>query len=631
MKNYVIFFSLLCSVYGQVDVLNSSSVLKDEVESLKSNLSSKMSEDVSDENISSVEIISEKTSENSEISNLHFGYNYFKKDLSFFDNIPTPINYLLGPGDEISISMWGETNSRENYVINKDGAIFYENVGFINLSNLTLQQAKEILIERLATVFSTLQNTVNPTNLSVELGTLKSINIYTTGQVESPGINLVHPFSNIFTALVQSGGVKVDGSLRKIKHIRNGEEVQEIDFYKFFLDGTYDIDKEKLIDGDIIHVPIVDNRIKIDGEIINPLFYELKENETIEDLISFAGGFTSMSSNYITIDKIIPMEERPYEDFAMSSLNIDYRTQNDTSLNNGDYVFVLPISKVNTKVEVYGRVKNPGQYSSVNSSLKDILNLAGGFNDPIFRKTINDREIIILRQNENQFYGEEFMVAYNESAKFTLNPGDKIFVYEDINYKNNFTYRVEGQVNKPGTYPLTRGITLGKAIEIAGGLTELSSFGNISVGIEFTSITEDGDQEVTTELVADTDYDFELSQGTVITALPFENVVRVEGNVYNPGFVAVKEGRISMYQAIELAGGYKPYTLKDRVYVQRANGEIEKSNIFGGRAKRVFPGDTIFVPQDPNPQEFDITTFIADLSSTLANIAAILIIVDNNQ
>lgn len=631
MKNYVIFFSLLCSVYGQVDVLNSSSVLKDEVESLKSNLSSKMSEDVSDENISSVEIISEKTSENSEISNLHFGYNYFKKDLSFFDNIPTPINYLLGPGDEISISMWGETNSRENYVINKDGAIFYENVGFINLSNLTLQQAKEILIERLATVFSTLQNTVNPTNLSVELGTLKSINIYTTGQVESPGINLVHPFSNIFTALVQSGGVKVDGSLRKIKHIRNGEEVQEIDFYKFFLDGTYDIDKEKLIDGDIIHVPIVDNRIKIDGEIINPLFYELKENETIEDLISFAGGFTSMSSNYITIDKIIPMEERPFEDFAMSSLNIDYRTQNDTSLNNGDYVFVLPISKVNTKVEVYGRVKNPGQYSSVNSSLKDILNLAGGFNDPIFRKTINDREIIILRQNENQFYGEEFMVAYNESANFTLNPGDKIFVYEDINYKNNFTYRVEGQVNKPGTYPLTRGITLGKAIEIAGGLTELSSFSNISVGIEFTSITEDGDQEVNTELVADTDYDFELSQGAVITALPFENVVRVEGNVYNPGFVAVKEGRISMYQAIELAGGYKPYTLKDRVYVQRANGEIEKSNIFGGRAKRVFPGDTIFVPEDPNPQEFDITTFIADLSSTLANIAAILIIVDNNQ
>ena len=357
----------------------------------------------------------------------------------------------------------------------------------------------------------------------------------------------------------------------------------------------------------------------------------MKKNETIEDLISFAGGFTSRSSSYITIDKIIPMEERDFEDLAMSSLNIDYRTLNDITLNNGDYVFVLPISGVKTKIEVYGRVKNPGKYSSLNSSLKDILNLAGGFNDPIFRKTINDKEITVLRQNENQFYGEEFSVAYNESANFSLKPGDKIFVYEDINFKNSFTYRVEGQVNKPGTYPLTKGITLGDAIKSAGGLTELSSVNNITVGIEFTNISEEGRQEVITELVADPDYDFELSQGTVITALPFENVVRVKGNVYNPGFVAVKGGRISMYQAIELAGGYKPYTLKDRVYVQRANGEIDKTNIFRGRAKRVFPGDTIFVPQDPDPQEFDLNTFIADFSTTLANIAAILIIVDNNQ
>ena len=163
MKNYIIFFSLLCSIYAQIGIQNSPSDLKEEVESLKSSLSSEISEDVSNNNISSVEIISKEAPKTSEISNVYFGYNYFKKDLSFFNNLPTPINYLLGPGDEISISMWGETNSRENYVINKDGAIFYENVGFINLSNLTLQQAKEILIERLATVFSTLQNTVNPT------------------------------------------------------------------------------------------------------------------------------------------------------------------------------------------------------------------------------------------------------------------------------------------------------------------------------------------------------------------------------------------------------------------------------------------------------------------------------------
>ena len=88
---------------------------------------------------------------------------------------------------------------------------------------------------------------------------------------------------------------------------------------------------------------------------------------------------------------------------------------------------------------------------------------------------------------------------------------------------------------------------------------------------------------------------------------------------------------MTMSKAIELAGGYKPYSLKKRAYVVRANGEIEQVNIFRGKAKRIFPGDSIFVPVNPDPDEFDITSFIADLSSTLANIAAILVIVDNNN
>ena len=110
------------------------------------------------------------------------------------------------------------------------------------------------MVEKLSNVFSTLQSTDNPTDLSVELGKLKSINIYVTGQVNNPGINLIHPFSNIFTALVQSGGIKTQGSLRQIKHIRNGEIIQNIDFYQLFINGVYSFKQENLIDGDIIHV-----------------------------------------------------------------------------------------------------------------------------------------------------------------------------------------------------------------------------------------------------------------------------------------------------------------------------------------------------------------------------------------
>ena len=262
--------------------------------------------------------------------------------------------------------------------------------------------------------------------------------------------------------------------------------------------------------------------------------------------------------------------------------------------------------------------------------MRDILNVAGGFDDPIFRKTINDDEIIILRKDSNQFYSQQFIISYEDSDNFKIEIDDKIFVYENINYRNSFTYRIEGEVNKPGTYPLFKGITLGQAISTAGGLTELATENNIIINQEFTEIDENGETITTVESVADAKLNFEITKDSVIKVLQFENVVRIEGNVYNPGLIAIDKN-ISLARAIELAGGYKPNSLIKRTYVKRANGDIQRNDFLRGRVRKVYPGDTIFVPENPNPSDFEIGNFLSNLSTSLANIAAILVIVDNNN
>ena len=233
--------------------------------------------------------------------------------------------------------------------------------------------------------------------------------------------------------------------------------------------------------------------------------------------------------------------------------------------------------------------------------------------------------------DDDNYYGKEFAVNFKDASDFILEINDQIFVYENNNYYNAQTYTIKGEVNKAGTFALSEGITIRDAIDLAGGISEYGSINSISVAKELKRINDAGEQIIENELVGNINLDFQLSDKNIINILPKTNVLKVEGNVYNPGFISIDKRFISMSDAIELAGGFKPYSLKKRSYVIRANGEIEKVNIFRGRGKRVYPGDSVFVPLNPNPQDFDISLFIAELSATLANLAAILILIDNTS
>jgi protein involved in polysaccharide export with SLBB domain len=634
MKNiHIIFILFLSTVFAQVSMSDLNKISNDQLDAIKAELQASATADIVESTVAEQSNTSSPVSITSTAIPIamgdYFGYNYLRKDISFFDNIPTPADYRLGPGDEIIISLWGENNSRENVIINKDGMIYYENIGFINLSNKTLESAELLLTEELSRIYSTLKDEDNPTKLMLELGKLKSINIYFSGHIENPGINLVHPFSDIFSAIVQAGGVNDKGSLREVQLIRNDQLLTTVDFYSFFMNGKNTFSNIKLIDGDVIHIPSVQNRISISGEVHRPSTYELLPGESLSEIITYASGFTSNASSTIIVDQIIPVEERSSDDNARTNISINFKNKESIMLNNGDSIIVPSISLVDLNVTIYGRVKSPGLYPGANTTLKNVLDIAGGFDDPLFRKTIREDEIIVLRQDENQFYSKEIIVGYKNADQFKLEINDKIFIYEDINYSNNFTYRIEGEVYRPGTYPLnSRGLTVQEALSIAGGLTELTSERNITVEQEFTSMDKEGNTTVTSESVNNVTLDFEIGINSVIIASPFENVVRVEGNVYSPGLITYKKGK-KVAQYLELAGGYKPNSIKKRVYIKRANGNIERAGGLFLIPKKIYAGDTIVVPLNLDPQDFDITAFISDLSTTLANIAAILLIVDN--
>jgi len=631
MKRVITALLLSSLVFSQsIRLSDIDSITNQQLDKIKSELQNQKTVDGDDSDIQAVaeltEVSTTQTGDTQESE--YFGYNYFERDINFFDNIPAPLDFKLGPGDEVIISLWGETNLRKTFRINKDGSIFYENVGFINLSNKTLQEAEKTIFQELSKIYSTLNSSENSTKLLLELGAVKSINVYFSGETKAPGIHLIHPFSDIFTALIQAG-ITDNGSLRNIKLTRQGQLINEFDFYSFFINGDDTFSDIRVLDGDIIHIPVVSKRVKIGGEIIRDGYFELSNDETLSDLITYAGGFTHRASSNVILDSVLPTLVRDSDDNAIKSKSISIKDFSNTNLNNGDSVNVPSISSVETKAEIFGRVKSPGQYPA-SSSLKDVLDLAGGFDDPLYRKTILDNEIVIVRKDENQFYGLEFKIPYTESAQFRLVPGDKIFVYENSLYENLFSVTINGEVNKRGSFQLKKGMTIGDAINLAGGFTELANQNAITVTEVFTSTNDLGNQVEETSQVNDANIDFELTDGSIVNILPLENVVRVEGNVYNPGLVTYSKGK-TVNKYINLAGGPKPNTLSTRIYVKRANGRIKKVTLFQGIGTIVRPGDTIFVPEDLNPKDFNLTSFIADLATTLANIAAILVIIDNQN
>lgn len=252
-------------------------------------------------------------------SQLVFGRNIFNsRNLTFApsQNLATPVNYKLGPGDEVIIDIWGSNQNTIRETISPDGNINIETLGLVYLNGMTVKEADNYLRRELSKIYSSIDG--KDTDIKLSLGQIRTIQINVMGEVAVPGTYALSSFSTVFHALYRAGGVNNLGSLRNIYLMRNGKKVATLDVYDFILKGQT-MDDIRLQEGDVIIIPPYEMLVDIQGNVKRPMFYEMKNGETVKNLIEFAGNFTGDA--YTKNIRMTRQNGREYQIYTIDDLD----------------------------------------------------------------------------------------------------------------------------------------------------------------------------------------------------------------------------------------------------------------------------------------------------------------------
>jgi len=286
-----------------------------------------------------------------------FGRDIFNNQTLTFEpllNIATPDNYLLGPGDEVIIDIWGASQDNIREIISPDGNIIVQGYGPLHLSGLTAKEANERVKNELSKIYSGI-NTGN-SSIRLTLGNIRSIQVNVMGEVLMPGTYTLPSLASAFHALYSAGGVNPIGSLRSMKVFRGGKEVADVDVYEYLLKGKNDLNII-LQDGDVIVINPYENQVTLEGKVKRPMIYEMKKNEVVGDLLQYAGGFTGDA--YKKSIRVIRKSGRERQIF-----NVDDDEFDCFLLADGDQVSVDSVlDRFENRIEVRGAVYREGLYA----------------------------------------------------------------------------------------------------------------------------------------------------------------------------------------------------------------------------------------------------------------------------
>ena len=556
-----------------------------------------------------------------EIINQHFGLKFFQPDSSLgstFDNLPIPGFYEIGVGDEIRISLWGQADLQQIFVVDKEGRIFVPSIGFIPVIGKSLAELKQFLKQEFSKSYSTLYSDEDKTFMDVSMVTIQSINIQVIGHVVSPGAYNVHPFSNIVSAISQAGGIDTTGSIRNIKVLRDGNVYKEVDFYKLLTLGENNHDF-RLKTKDIILVDKRQTTIHIDGEINKPGFYEMKKNENFNNLLKFCGDFKPQASLVVEITKIMSRSERLNDDDAFEKFY--FRDLSKINFSDGDKIVIPRIKNTNSQVYAYGQVKNEGSYEFVESMrIYDLLELAGGINDKEFLKSVNIEKIDLIRRDIKSNFSKvitldlEKIINKDENENILLENYDQITVYPNLNFLPPKTVNLFGEINFPGIYPILKdNESISSIISRAGGLTSRA----YKKGIILTRKNQRVILEGLNNIVKD---------GDQINVPEIPNVVEIKGQVFNPGLISYKSNR-KIKEYLEIAGGLTPNADLNNILIYYVDGSVKIKKRFANL--NVEPGSIIQINQKVESTNLvgQVLTFVEGISNTITQIITTYVII----
>lgn len=513
-----------------------------------------------------------------ELSPKIYGAELFSNpDLTFEPsvNIPTPRNYVIGPGDELVVDVWGLSQKTYREKVNAEGNVRLEVVGLIAVNGLTIEQASDRIINRLSQYYGGLRSYPKTTFAQVTLGSIRSIRVSVLGEARLPGTYTLSSLSTVLNALYACGGPSNNGTYRSIEIIRNNKVIRRLDVYDLLLAGTSK-DNIKLEDQDIIRIPAYQNRVEVCGEVKRPGFYEVNGKESLAKLIEYTGGFT----NAAYTERINIVRNSP-KDYSVADV-VKSAYPQFLPIGGDKFTVGKIIERFANRVQIAGAVFRPGIYSlETNPSISALIKSAEGLKEDAFLP-----HATLFRRNA-QLELEARSVDLSTLTSGTVNDislqrEDSLVVYSRFALQEVKYVAIDGFVQHPNKYPYAEGMSVADLILEAGGMKEGASITRVEVSRQ----VRNPDELSSTADVARVflvDLDAKLNQkGSEFKLMPFDVVsvrrmqgfvnerkVTVEGEVNFPGNYAIANKVERISSVINRAGGLSKESYAQGAYLVR--------------------------------------------------------------